>query len=657
MTTSEYLTMPFHLVIAFVLPVVITLVLTPLVKRLALAVGAIDRPNARKAHTVPTPRMGGVAVFMSFAISLGLLVVFDPHLTFPAWLSGTKGVLCCSSVFLVLVLGIWDDLHELKAGQKFAVQLLLASVVYLAGFSIADVTHPFTLGLLPLGVFDYAVTVLWIIGVTNAINLIDGLDGLAAGVSTIALMTMFPIAIMQDDMGTAVVALVLAGSVAGFLRYNFNPARIFLGDSGSLFLGFMLAILSTQSSTKSSTAFSILVAVLALGLPIMDTLLSMVRRLLTSALSTAPEDGKRKRWFRVMFTPDRRHIHHQLLARGLSHRRTVLLLYVVSCILGLGAFAVTVASNVQVSFVLIVVGIAIVTGIRQLRYREIAVLRNGALLPLFRHRMLTQNTSQVFLDILFIIAAYAAAHLVDDATHLINPVTPELVYRMSIVCFVQFIILWLRGTYKFTIHAFGLADVIELGKSTVLASGVSAVILFLAPHTIVTLGPTVVFLDFYFLVTLTIGSRFAFQLLTHLFERNIEEGKKVLIYGADREGATVLQRILEGTPYELRPAGFLDDRPSVEGKRMNGYPILGGHWKLERFVRKIGIDGIVLASNNIKPEILRRLVHKAGVLGISLRRFTTRLEDVNMADPSRFRDGHNASFEQGNVPVATVTQQ
>jgi len=649
--------MPFHLLFAFALPVVITLVCTPLVMRLAISLGAIDKPNARKAHTVPTPRLGGVAVFLSFALSLAVLIAYDHSLTFPAWIFGTKGFLLCGSVALVLALGIWDDMRELKAGQKFIVQLLLASVAYLAGFNISGITHPFTLGVLPLGVFDYAATVVWIIGVTNAINLIDGLDGLAAGVSTIALLTMFPIAIIQDDMGTAVVALVLAGAVFGFLRYNFNPARIFLGDSGSLFIGFMLAILSTQSSTKSSTAFSLLVAMLAMGLPIMDTLLSMLRRLLQSTLNIQTTPGVRKKWLRAMFVPDRRHIHHQLLARGLSHRRTVLVLYLVSCALGLGAFAVTIASHVEVSFVLVVVGLAIVIGIRQLRYREIAVLRNGALLPLFRHRMLTQKISQVFLDIMFIIVAYSTAHLVDDAAHIVTPVTPDLVYRMSIVCFFQFIVFWLRGTYKFAIREFGLADALEMTKTTIIACGVGAVVLTFVRSAGVHVEGTVLLLDMYFLLTLTIGSRFSFQLLTHLFQRNVEEGKRVLIYGADRDGATVLQRILESTSYKLRPAGFLDDRPSVEGKQMNGYPILGGHWKLERFVKRIGVAEIVLASENIKPEILRRLAHKAGALGISIRRFTVQLEEVPLQNYPPFWDTSGAVHEGSRRPLSTITEQ
>jgi len=239
---------------------------------------------------------------------------------------------------------------------------------------------------------------------------------------------------------------------------------------------------------------------------------------------------------------------------------------------------------------------------------------------------------------------------------MISPVTPDLVFRMSVVCFVQFAVFLVRGTYKFTVREFGLADAIALGKTTTVACGASAMALIALPGTVANLEATVLLLDFYFLLSLTIGTRFSFQLLTHLFQRHQEDGRKVLIYGADREGATVLQRILESTAYQLRPAGFLDDRPSVEGKKMNGYPILGGHWKLERFVRSIGVDEIVLASNNIKPEILRRIVAKAGALGISLRRFSIHLEDVRMEGGAEITDTTRARHGQDQAPIATFTQ-
>ncbi|CAG0957227.1 partial putative undecaprenyl-phosphate N-acetylglucosaminyl 1-phosphate transferase, partial [Anaerolineae bacterium] len=194
-----------HLALAFAVPLLITLAITPSVIRLAHLIGAIDRPGARKAHSTPTPRLGGVAVSIAFGCSVLVVMYFDPVLFFPPWAMGSQGLTLAISLILVVLLGVWDDIRELRAKQKFIVQLLLSSIVYLAGFHVSGITDPFGGGKLDLGAFDYLVTVLWIVGVTNAVNLIDGLDGLASGVSAIALLTMVPIAIMHDDPGTAVV--------------------------------------------------------------------------------------------------------------------------------------------------------------------------------------------------------------------------------------------------------------------------------------------------------------------------------------------------------------------------------------------------------------------------------------------------------------------
>ena len=617
-----------HYLWAFSIPLALSLALTPVVLKLAVAVGAIDRPGGRKAHLAPTPRLGGVAVFVSFSVSLVLLALFSQDLTFPHWMTGTKGTLLFGSLGIILLLGIWDDLHELRPSQKFLVQLFLAILVSAAGFRITNITDPISFGKLNLGIFDFVATVIWIIGVTNAINLIDGLDGLASGTSAIALLTMFPIAVIQQDMGTALVAVVLAGAVLGFLRYNFNPARIFLGDSGSLFLGFMLAILSTQSSTKSTTAFSLLVSVLALGLPIMDTLLSMARRLLQSFLPAASnERSTRRSRIGAMFVPDRRHIHHQLLALGMSHRRTVLILYVVSCTLGLCAFAVTMVQNAQGAFVLLVVGLAIIVGIRQLRYQEIAVLRNGMLLSLFHLRLLNRNVFQVFLDIVFIVVSFGLSVIIDPVIHAGNHLTPETILMVSLVCFVQFMVYWLHGVYRFSLREFGIADVLLVTRATFLAVALSGAVLLMFPSHPTPPIRTFV-LDFYFVMTLALVSRYSFRMLMHVFQRHSARGKTVLIYGADRSGARALQRLLETDSFNLRPAGFLDDRPSVEGKQLNGYPIFGGHWKLERLVKRMGVNEILLASNNIKPEVLKRLTHKAQALGLAIRRFQVYLEEI-----------------------------
>ncbi len=195
--------------------------------------------------------LGGLAIYASFFLSLVLYIFIDPALHPFSSMHLHTGVMLAVSLTLVLILGIWDDLRQLTPGLKFFFQCLAAAIVYFAGFRISFITHPFNQSILDLGIFTFPATILWIVGITNAFNLIDGLDGLASGVAFIVSLTICMISFMKQDMATAMTALLLAGAVLGFLRYNFNGAKIFLGDSGSLFLGFALAILSMQSSTKA----------------------------------------------------------------------------------------------------------------------------------------------------------------------------------------------------------------------------------------------------------------------------------------------------------------------------------------------------------------------------------------------------------------------
>jgi UDP-GlcNAc:undecaprenyl-phosphate GlcNAc-1-phosphate transferase len=280
--------MIYTFLFGFAIPIVISLIITPWVIWLAKRVGAVDLPNERKVHKVPTPRLGGVAIYASFFISVGLLRLIDSDFRTLISMGPNRGLMLTIALVMVLTLGVFDDLRSRTPSQKFLVQLLASTLVYLAGFRISNVTHPLGSGLLNLGILEYPMTVLWIIGITNAFNLIDGLDGLAAGVGAIACFTICGVSLMTGELPTAMLVLILAGAVIGFLRYNFSPAKVFLGDSGSLFLGFALSVFSMQSSTKGTTALAILVPILALGLPIMDTLLSMIRRLLGSLL---PQQG------------------------------------------------------------------------------------------------------------------------------------------------------------------------------------------------------------------------------------------------------------------------------------------------------------------------------------------------------------------------------
>ncbi len=297
---------------AFLFAFILTYLLTPLVGRLARSMGAVAWPVARSVHTRPTPHLGGLAIFAAFALSL-VLTRGWPDVQ-------TLRILGCG--LLALLLGVVDDLRDLSPATKLVGQVLVASLVVALGVRVHYITNPFTGGVLYLGDWSYVLSVLWVVAVMNVVNLADGLDGLAAGICAIASLAAVVAAARTPALaGVVVLAAALAGSAAGFLPHNFNPAKIFMGDTGSLFLGFTLSAISIQGALKSATTVALLVPIVALGLPIADTALSIVRRV---------------RAGRSIGQADKGHIHHRLLDLGLSQKKAVLLMWAVTAWLALG---------------------------------------------------------------------------------------------------------------------------------------------------------------------------------------------------------------------------------------------------------------------------------------------------------------------------------
>ncbi|MDH3784077.1 MAG: undecaprenyl/decaprenyl-phosphate alpha-N-acetylglucosaminyl 1-phosphate transferase [Acidobacteriota bacterium] len=334
---------------------VITWLVTPVVIRFADWIGAVDVPGARKIHSTPIPRIGGVAVFAGFVGAVVVAAaVTDSWPTSQVAAIDWRGL--AVAAFGLLLVGLLDDLRGLSFQWKFAAQILAASYVWTCGFSVESLALP-GVGNVELGAMSYFVTVFWVVAVTNAVNLIDGLDGLAAGSALITCVAMAMIAFGQGKLGVTAASVALAGALLGFLRYNFNPARIFLGDSGSLFLGFVLAVISVRGSQKASAAVAVLVPLLVLGLPLLDTGLAVSRRLYRLSLRGIHEPGSTMRYVvrnvHHVFLPDRGHIHHVLVDSGLSHRWAVLALY------GLGAgFAGIALAMVSVRAIWFAVGLS-----------------------------------------------------------------------------------------------------------------------------------------------------------------------------------------------------------------------------------------------------------------------------------------------------------
>lgn len=347
--------------IVFVVALAVTATMTPLVRRVALAVGAVDEPTARRVHTRRIPRMGGIAIVVGFFAPL--LAIFALNTEVAKLFFGRPRLVAGMVVGALVVagLGLLDDIMGIGAKRKFLVQTAAAIVAYAAGFRIDAVSLP-VIGTVQLGWLALPATILWITGIINALNLIDGLDGLAAGVAFFACVTNFVVAFLSGNVLICLLSAALAGAILGFLIHNFNPATIFMGDSGSMFLGFILATvsLSGAASQKGTTAIAILVPILALGLPIMDTLFAMVRRFLER---------------RSIFSPDRGHIHHRLLDLGLTHRRAVLLLYAMSLLFTLAALAIYIGRSWQVGVALVLLMVSLVGIVRFVGYFDHAMLR------------------------------------------------------------------------------------------------------------------------------------------------------------------------------------------------------------------------------------------------------------------------------------------
>ncbi|NMD68818.1 undecaprenyl/decaprenyl-phosphate alpha-N-acetylglucosaminyl 1-phosphate transferase [Bacillus sp. DNRA2] len=331
------------LYITLVLCFLASIFLTPLVKKLAFKIGATDKPNQRKVHLKIMPRLGGLAIYISFIIGLAIIQP-DPKFLLPIPnASQHLNLAIFLGSLIIIITGAVDDAKEISPKVKLFGQILASFlVVFLGDIRVEFINLPFGGGQLDFGMLSIPITMVWIVGITNAINLIDGLDGLAAGVSTIALLTIAGMAYVMGNPYVVIIALIAAVSTLGFLLYNFHPAKIFMGDTGALFLGFLISVLSLLGF-KNVTFISLIIPVIILGVPISDTFFAIIRRFVNKQPLTAP---------------DKSHLHHCLLRAGYSHRQTVLLIYAMSAIFGLAAFIfsqATIRGSVLILLTIIVI--------------------------------------------------------------------------------------------------------------------------------------------------------------------------------------------------------------------------------------------------------------------------------------------------------------
>lgn len=325
---------------------VISFLLTPLVRRLSLKMGWLDKPNWRKINKKPMPLLGGLAIYLGFSVSILLIIFKEP---FTANLTKFLGLLGGS--FIILLVGIADDIYGFSARKKLFYQIIASVIIVLSGYTIIKITNPAG-GVFNIpGIIGICLTIFWIVGFTNAINLMDGLDGLASGVSAIIAASLLFAGIKNGNSTVIILSIGIAGSALGFLPYNFYPAKIFMGDTGSMFLGFLISIISIEGTYKGTAFMTAVVPIVAMGIPVLDTGLAILRRIING-------NG--------VFKADKEHIHHKMLDQESSHKNAVLKLYLLTICFGLIAAGLSGMKGIWALFGIIVTFFATLRLIRRL---------------------------------------------------------------------------------------------------------------------------------------------------------------------------------------------------------------------------------------------------------------------------------------------------
>jgi UDP-GlcNAc:undecaprenyl-phosphate/decaprenyl-phosphate GlcNAc-1-phosphate transferase len=560
-----------------------SLALTPVVRRLALACGATDVPDARRVHTRITARAGGFAVIVAASVAVASA----------GMLPAAIGPLVLAGALLLLGVGLIDDVHSMRAGTKLGAQLCAAGMAVLGGLRFhAFGTDP---GLL-LGIADAALTTFWIVFITNAFNLTDGLDGLASGIATFAFLSLAATGVRAGDPAATSTALALAAALLGFLPYNFNPATIFLGDTGSLVLGYALAVLPLAGIHGSP--LPPLAAMLLVALPATDTFIAIARRFLSRCLrawSEGPVFGGLLDGLKNTMSPDRRHIHHRLLDLGLSQRRAVLLLYMASTSTSGLAYLVTGSLGWPIDLFALGLGIVVIGLVRALGFDELQPARSGLVLPVVR-RVARHGWVVVTTDLALVTIAYASAMMLTG----VRAHAFDMGLAIWFVAGAQLIVFALLGVYR---TAWSVTEVSGFGLLLrACAAGSVAGYMGLRVLELPT-EPGAMLVHAVLMLTAVTLTRFS-QVLLKSAARDAAAAEPALIYGTATEGRQALHRLRRSGLQSLRPIGFIEFRSRMQGRELGRLPVLGSLDRLPGIVRERQPRHLVIADPGLRGEAL-----------------------------------------------------
>ena len=582
----------------------ISFALTPVVRWISFRVGAVDHPDPRKIHTQPMPRLGGVAV----VVAAGTLLTARYYGLgrVQPWTPPELYVGLAFGLLPILAVSIWDDIRAVPPLPKMLAQTLGAAIAISWGVVLQPTIH--LLGYtVPLGAFAIPLSFIWLVGVTNAFNIVDGLDGLSAGLGLISSASLTAVFLLSGETDTAGATLILAGALVGFLPHNIHPARIFLGDNGATAIGFALACFALRGGATLSAGFAALLPVFVLGLPIADTLISIVRRMLGRFRTTAGAG---------VLEADRDHIHHRLLALGIDHRHAVFLLYGVGAIGAVGALASLLMTAQVAGLLLGSLLIGGFVGLRSLGYQEFAIVRSGLILKFYDAPVLKTRMFGVFIDIAVLaVGVYGAIALkYDDWTLAVHRTLALEMIGVTVP--VSVALFWLGRLYRSSWRVAGLDDFVRASRVVGGAILAASVVTFLVSSPAASAS---VFGIFWLLSFMLIaGSRLSYQVLMLGKRRAVVQGVPTLIYGAGVSGVTAVQELLSSPDRGLRPVGFIDDDPDLTGKLLCGLPIVGSLDALKRTIARLSIQSVVVSSGRISNTQLERAMDVCGETGVKL---------------------------------------
>ena len=576
--------------------------LTPLIRRLAMRWGALDVPEPRKIHVAPVPRLGGVGVALAMATGLLATLPFAPEpLVGRSGIAVTGGF---AAALAVCALGALDDIRGLKTWTKLAVEVIAASVVVWAAGAPDSVSFGLGTEAVALGAFGPILAVLWIVTLTNAVNLLDVADGVAAGTSLLSALGMAASMLVTGHSSMATSSMALAGALTGFLPHNMS-SRIFLGDSGSLLLGFLLGVGSMIGLTQEGTWAGV-PAVLVMALPLAEVGLTVMRRMMRSVTVVRPTGAKSgfamQRASFGLFVPDRRHIPHRLIELGLSPRAALYSLWLAA--FGFAAIAVVTLRlpSAGPTPLLVATAVLLYAAPRWL-YEELRLLDRGALLPLLEMRWLHNRVTHVAYDACMVALSLTLAGTLTYASGSGGALTAVETGAFVLATLAGFRV---AGLYRGSYRQASLAEAARALRAVVVGGVAGLVVLFAIfgkPMAAVTW-----LLSLYFLITTVVGARLTFKVLEFIYRRTTPQARRVVIVGADDTGYAALHEMLSNPTLGLQPAGFLDAEPTRAGTQFRGYPVFAfSESGMAHAVRQLVASDVVIPHGSLSANNLTLL--------------------------------------------------